>query len=202
MPGFDLKQVSRNDKVVVGAGIVALIFSFIPHYYGVSANILGQHFSSGVSAWHSYAFLGMLLILVATALAAIAVSGAAQLPKLPIGLNLAVASLAGIGTLLVLIRGLTAGSGGGPGYSYGLQWSGYIVILAGIVQTVFSVLNARVAGEKLAWDASAMNRPAPAAPATGYGPPAGHAVPPTQPTAPAADQPTTYPSGDAGSPTA
>lgn len=200
MPGFDLKQVSRNDKGVLGAGIVALIFSFIPHYYGVSANILGQHYSSGVSAWHSYAFLGMLLILIATALAAIAVTGAAQLPKLPVGLNLAVAALAGLGTLLVLIRGLTAGSGGGPGYSYGLQWSGYIVILAGVVEVVFSVLNARAAGEKLAWDATAMSRPAAAAPATGYAPPAGYAAP-AQPAAPAAEQPTTYPSGDAGSPT-
>ena len=64
MPGFDLKQVSRNDKGVLGAGIVALIFSFVSHYYGGSVNVGGFHYSAGVNAWHSYAFFGMLLILL------------------------------------------------------------------------------------------------------------------------------------------
>ena len=191
MAGFDMKQISRNDKGVLGAGIVALIFSFIPHYYGGSVNVGGFHYSAGVSAWHSYAFIGMLLILIATVIAAIAVSGAAQLPKLPLGLNLAIAAVAGLGTLLVLIRGLTAGSGGGPGYSYGLQWSGYIVILAGVVEVVFAVLNARAAGEKLAWDASAMSRPAAQPAPTPYAPQAGAPVPP------AAEAPS-YPPNDAG----
>src|SRR6185437_12994463 len=141
MSGFDLKQVSRNDKGVLGAGIVALIFSFVSHYYGGSVNVGGFHYSAGVNAWHSYAIFGMLLILLATVVAAIRVAGAAQLPKLPVGPNLLIAGLAGLGTLLVLIRGLTAGSGGGPGYSYGIQWSGYIVIIAGVIETAFAIMN-------------------------------------------------------------
>jgi hypothetical protein len=204
MPGFDVKQMRRNDKGVLGAGIVALIFSFIPHYYGGSVHVLGAHYSAGVSAWHSYAFLGMLLILIGTAIAAIMVSGAAQLPKLPIGLNLLVAGLVGLGTLLVIIRGFTADSGSGPGYSYGVQWSGYIVMLAGVVETVFAVMNFRSSGETLSWDASAMNRAG--APAAPY-PPAGGAAPyapppaaaPVAPQAPA-ETPTYPPPGDAGSP--
>jgi len=198
MPGFDLKQVSRNDKGVLGAGIVALIFSFIPHYYGGSVHVGGFHYSAGVSAWHSYAFFGMLLILIATAVAAIAVSGAMQLPKLPVGVNLLIAALAGLGTLLVIIRGFTADSGSGPGYSYGVQWSGYIVMLAGVAATVFAVMNFRASGEALAWDATALNRPAAAPVATGgYAPAPGAPVPP--PAAPTADQPA-YPPSDAGSP--
>ncbi|HET9186725.1 MAG TPA: hypothetical protein VFN80_02130 [Acidothermaceae bacterium] len=182
MPGFDLKQVSRNDKGVVGAGIVALIFSFIPHYYGGSVNVGGFHYSAGVNAWHSYAFFGMLLVLLATLVAAAVVSGAVQLPKLPVGTNLLIAGLAGLGTLLIIIRGFTADSGSGPGYSYGVQWSGYIVMLAGVVETVFAVMNFRASGEKLAWDATAMAKPAAAG---------GAPVPPPQPTSPT-DQPTTH----------
>jgi len=196
MSGFDLKQVSRNDKGVLGAGIVALIFSFVSHYYGGSVNVGGFHYSAGVNAWHSYAIFGMLLILLATVVAAIRVAGAAQLPKLPVGPNLLIAGLAGLGTLLVLVRGLTAGSGGGPGYSYGIQWSGYIVIIAGVIETAFAIMNFLASGEKLAWDATAMNRPA--APQTGYAPPV---APPAQPAAPTTEQSTTYPPTDQGSPT-
>lgn len=201
MPGFDLKQVSRNDKGVLGAGIVAFIASFLP-YYGVSYNFAGIHESASVNAWHGYAILGLLLVFAAALIVAARVFANANLPQLPVGVNLLAAGLAGLGTLLIIVRGFTYPHASGVGGSVGVKWGGYVLFIVCIAETVFLALSARDAGEKLAWDASALNRPAAAAPATGYAPPAGYAVPPAQPAAPAADQPTAYPSGDPGSPTA
>ena len=36
MPGFDLKQIKRNDQVILGAGILFLLLSFFAPFYGVS----------------------------------------------------------------------------------------------------------------------------------------------------------------------
>ncbi|MGH8890251.1 MAG: hypothetical protein ACRDV3_10940, partial [Acidothermaceae bacterium] len=106
MPGFDLKQVSRNDKGIVGAAIVAFIASFLP-YYGVSYNFAGIHESASVNAWHGYAIIGLLFVFAAGAIVAARVFANANLPQLPVGVNVLVAGLAAIGTLLVIIRGFT-----------------------------------------------------------------------------------------------
>jgi len=200
MPGFDLKQVSRNDKGIVGAGIVSFIASFLP-YWGWS----GGGFSSSTSAWTGYATFGLLLMFIAAVVVAARVFANAKLPRLPVGENVLVAALAALGTLLVIIRGFTYPHGHLPGVSVGVMWGGYVLFIAGIAMTAFAVMNFRASGEKLAWDATALNRPAAAQAATGgYAPaPAGYApapgapVPP--PAAPAADQPA-YPPSDAGSP--
>jgi hypothetical protein len=173
MPGFDLKQISRNDQYIIGAGALAFIASFLP-YYGVTAKVGGFHYSAHINAWHSYAILGLLLIFVAAGITAARVFANASLPKLPVGVNVLVAGLAALGTLLVIIRGFTAGGGSGPGYSEGVSWGGYILFIAGIVETVFAVLNFRASGEKIAWDASAMPKSTPSAgapvpPAAPYG---------------------------------
>ena len=36
MPGFDVKQIKRNDQVILGAGILFLLLSFFAPFYGVS----------------------------------------------------------------------------------------------------------------------------------------------------------------------
>jgi len=188
MPGFDLKQVSRNDKAIIGAGIVAFIASFLP-YYGGSVSVEGFHASSSISAWHSYAILGLLLMFAAAAIVAARVFGGVDMPKLPVGVNVLVAGLAALGTLLVILRGFTADSGSGAGYSYGVQWGGYVLMIAGVIETVFAVMNFRASGEKLAWDSSAINHapaqaPAPAAPQA------------AAPAAPVAEAPVSYPPND------
>jgi hypothetical protein len=198
MSGLDLNHVSRNDKGLIGAGIVAFIASFLP-YYGISAG----PYSASTNAWTGYATFGLLLIFIATGIAAARVFAGAGLPKLPVGANLLVAALGGLGTLLVILRGFTYPHASFPGGSYGVKWGGYVLMLAGVVMTVFAVMNFLASGEKLAWDATAMNRGAApnGTPQTGtytapsYPPPA----PPAQPAPPVTDQPTPYPSGDPGS---
>src|SRR5471030_162345 len=108
MPGFDLKQIKRNDQVILGAGILFLLLSFFAPFYGVSfhgAGGLGG--SASVTAWHSYGFLAVLLIIIAVAIVAVRVLGNASLPALPIGPNLLVVVVSGLGTLLLLLRGFT-----------------------------------------------------------------------------------------------
>src|SRR5690348_4105567 len=148
MSGFDLKQVSRNDKGLIGAGVVAFIASFLP-YYGITAG----PYSASTNAWTGYATFGLLLIFIATGIAAARVFGNANLPKLPVGANLLVVALGALGTLLVILRGFTYPHASFPGGSYGVKWGGYVLMIAGLALTAFAAMNFRSSGEKLAWDA-------------------------------------------------
>ncbi|HEX7107441.1 MAG TPA: hypothetical protein VF218_15845, partial [Acidothermaceae bacterium] len=65
MSGFDLTKVSRNDKGLIGAGIVVFIASFLP-YWGVSAG----PYSASTNAWTGYATFGLLLLFIAAGIAA------------------------------------------------------------------------------------------------------------------------------------
>lgn len=134
---FDMGRWSIFDKIAVGAGAVALLFSFFTHYVSVSFSGFGASISAGVSAWHSYAVLGMLLILAAVALVLIRASDVPLPDTVPWPLVTAGAS--GLGVLLLLIRGLTW-SESGPGASVGIGWSGWIVIIAGVVLTAAAVI--------------------------------------------------------------
>jgi hypothetical protein len=200
MPGFDLKQINRNDQVILGAGILFLLLSFFAPFYGVSYHGAGGfHGSASVTAWHSYGFLAVLLIIIAVGIVAARVFANASLPKLPVGPNVLIAGLALLGTLLLLLRGLTYNSGSGPGYSYGLKWGAWVLYILAIAVVVGAILNLRASGEKIAWDPTAMNKGAASGggvvpPAAPY-PPQGAA--PSYP--PAADYPPAAGSSDAPS---
>jgi hypothetical protein len=188
MPGFDLKQINRNDQAILGAGILFLLLSFFAPFYGVSYNGPGFGGSASVTAWHSYGFLAVLLIIIAVGIVAARVFANASLPKLPIGPNLLVAGLALLGTLLLFLRGLTYKSASGGGYSVGLKWGAWVLYVLAIVVVVFAIMNLRASGEKVAWDATAMNK--------GTG---GAVVPPAAPYPPQGAAPS-YPPADAPAP--
>ncbi len=182
MPGFDLKQINRNDQGILGAGIAAFIFSFLPWYQasynGGVAGIFHESYSRNYSAWQGFGILGVLLLLAAVAITAIRVFSIAQLPKAPLGWNVIVAGAAGLGTLFVLFEWLIfdpLNGVHGKGISEGLAWAGYIFLILAIAETVFAFLNFKASGEKVAWDSSAMPRPAatgtPGAPLASYGTP-------------------------------
>jgi len=189
MPGFDLKQINRNDQGILGAGILFLLLSFFVPFYGVSfKGVGGLGASASVTAWHSYGFLGVLLVLIAVGIVAARVFANASLPSLPIGPNLLVAALATLGTLLLLLRGFTYKSASGAGISVGLKWGAYVIFVLAIAIVVFAILNLKASGEKLAWDATVMNKPAAAGeapPATPYPPQSAPTYPPTAPASPA-----------------
>lgn len=188
MPGFDLKQINRNDQGILGAGILFLLLSFFIPFYGVSyKGPGGLGGSASVTAWHSYGFLGVLLVLIAVGIVAFRVFGNGSLPTLPVGPNVLVAGLALLGTLLLLLRGFTYSTASGGGYSVGLKWGAYVIFILAIAVVVFAFLNFKASGEKIAWDQAAMGGGTPAA------------TPPA-PSYPPAAPPVEYPPSDPGTP--
>lgn len=135
----DFKSLGKFEQGALVAGVLALILSFFSRYVSADLGPLGTY---GISAWHSYAVLGMLLIIVSTAVVAVKAFAGEQLPA-GIPWSLVAAATAGLGTILVLLRGLTAGSGANIG------WSGWLLIIAGIALTAFTVLSFRESGEKI-----------------------------------------------------
>jgi hypothetical protein len=160
--GVDIGAINRNDLGVMIAGVVAFIASFLPymhaavHISGAPAVLnLGGGGSGSITAWHSYAILGLLLIFAAAAIIAIKTFAANVLPaNLPVGLHVASVLLAGIGTLLVFIRALAywdTKSEFGVKVTVHIGWGGYVLLIAGVLVTVFAALGMREAGEKVPW---------------------------------------------------
>jgi hypothetical protein len=146
------RDVQRNDLAVMGAGVAVFVFSLLP-YWGFSYNVKGLGGgSASITAWHGMALLGVLLLLAAAGIVAARVFAGVTLPAAPIGWHVIVAGVAAIGTLLVIIRGLTYPHASGLGGSYGVKWGGYLLFLAAIVETVFAVMAFRESGEALAFD--------------------------------------------------
>jgi hypothetical protein len=147
----DIKNLPRNDQAVIGLGILAFIASFFP-FYGVTVNVGGFKGSSSISTWHSYAVLGILLVLAATILAAAQVFAGSSLPSMPVSANFLVAGLAALGTLLIIIRGFTYDSASAPGASVGLKWGFYVVMIVCLAQVAFAVMRLRESGEAMPWE--------------------------------------------------
>jgi hypothetical protein len=151
-----MQRYDRLQLAVVGAGILALLCTFLP-YYGLSAPGLldGGSLSATVTAWHSYAIVGCLLLLAATVLAAVRTFAPATLPgDLPVGPYLLTSVLAGLGTILVILRAATWRHVDLPGVSFGPRWGAYLLFLFAAAFTALAVVAMRAAGES-------MPRPAP-----------------------------------------
>lgn len=162
----DLKTIGTFNLGALVAGGVSLILSFIGSYVVASANVPGAgSFSSGTNAWTSYATLGILLVLAATALIAVKVFAPDVVPA-TVPLNLVALALAALGTLLLILRALTAGNGfGGFGsVSVGPGWSGYLLFISTIALTAFIALAFKDSGEKMPTTNQRGQTPPPAAP--------------------------------------
>jgi hypothetical protein len=166
MDTTDLRRLPRDELGVIGAGALALLFSFLP-YYGAKYGVGGFHASATVNAWHGTALLGMLLVVAAAAVAALQAFSPETLPTMPVSVNFGVLALSVVGAALVLIRSFTLPSVSGFGVSYGIRWGGYLLIAVCLAQAVFAVLKFRGSGEALPWQHAAAAPPPPAAPPVG-----------------------------------
>jgi hypothetical protein len=184
MPGFDVKQIKRNDQVILGAGILFLLLSFFAPFYGYTGPSIRGFGGLSVTAWHSYGFLGVLLIIIAVGIVAARVFGNASLPALPVGPNVLVAGLATLGFLLLLLRGITYQGGRDVGF----KWGAWVLFILALAVIVGAFLNFKESGEKIAWDPTAMNK--------GGGAAAGGVVPPAAPYPPQGAAPSYPPAAD------
>ncbi|MEJ7634360.1 hypothetical protein [Aeromicrobium sp.] len=148
----DLKSLGKYEQGALISGALAIILSFISKYVTASYDGPGSsaipESSSGTNAWTSYATLGMLLIIVATAIVATRAFARDSLPD-GVPWTLVAAATAGLGTLLLILRALFPGGGDVPGFDIGPGWSGYLLWIAGIALTVFTVLLFKESGEKM-----------------------------------------------------
>ncbi len=122
------KNLSRTDRIRIGAAVVFVISSFLP-FVGVSVGALGGGFRISVSidAWHSFALLGVLLVLVAIAAWAVQRFSSLELPTGRVEWSVAIPALAAVGTILIALRAITYGSG------IGLRYGAFLVVISGIV---------------------------------------------------------------------
>lgn len=141
----DFKSIGKYEQGALISGVLALILSFIGSYVTVSAG----GFSGGTSAWDSYATFGVLLLIASTAIVAVKAFAGENLPA-GAPWNLIAAAAAGLGTLLLILRAFTYSDGGlGSQVDIGPGWSGWLLFVAGIALTAFTVLSFRESGEKL-----------------------------------------------------
>lgn len=146
MAGFDVKRVTPLEWAGVGAGVLAFFASLFPWY-----SIDFQGFGGGsLSAWNSgfIAWFPMILLIVAAGLV-IAPHFGRRVERLP----LIWLSLAGVATVLVLLRWITLPDDGGLG-DFGLGDSGIdsgagfgliLGLIVAIVSTVAAGLTFRAA---------------------------------------------------------
>jgi len=134
----DFKSLGKFEQGALVAGAVAIILSFFSRYLTADLGPLGTY---GISAWHSYAVLGMLLIAASVAVVAGKAFAGDELPD-GVPWNLVALATAGLGTILVILRAFTA-DGGDVG------WSGWLLFLAGIALTAFTYLSFKESGEKI-----------------------------------------------------
>lgn len=156
----DFQALPRHDQGALVAGALAILLSFFGAF--VTASVEGSDdipglssidTSSGTNAWYSFGTLGMLLIVVAVAVVAVKAFAASNLPD-GVPWRLVALATAGLGTLLVVLRGLTEGSGDipdglGVSVDVGPGWSGWLLFVAAIALTVFTALAFRDSGEKI-----------------------------------------------------
>jgi hypothetical protein len=138
-PGFDPKTVNPLDWAIIGAGVLAFVFSFVS-YYSYSYSIAGFGGGTGdLNAWHGFfGWFAMLLALVGSAAVAIAIF--APQVKLPFAARLAGLVAYAVATLCVILAIFIVPdpygvSGFDKGHGFGF-WVSLIVIIAGLVASL------------------------------------------------------------------
>jgi hypothetical protein len=146
------KPFTGPDVAAVPLGFIAFVAAFFP-YVGVSGKIGGFAFSVSTNAWHSYAIIGLFLLVGAAVALVIGIATAATNPAAKAVLDLVAACMAALGTLLIVVRALT--------YSLvTIDWGGWILIVAGGAETLSAlasllILAARLRRERAAGDGTA-----------------------------------------------
>ena len=156
---FDIKALSKNDQGLLISGAVTVVLLFFPAYVKASVKAKGSGLgafaaSESKNGFVEWATFGTLLLIAAFVIVVLKVVVGNVLPA-GAPWNLVIAGLAGLGTLILIAYAFTFGEDvpGGLGdqidVSTGPGWSGWVLLIAAIVFTVFAALGFRDSGEKL-----------------------------------------------------
>lgn len=140
----DFKSLGKWEQGALIAGGLSIILSFFSSYVTVDAGVV----SAGTSAWDSYATLGVLLVIGATAVVAVKAFAKENLPD-GVPWSLVALAAAGLGTLLLILRAFTYGDSGLSGVDVGPGWSGWALFITTIALTAFTFLSFKESGEKM-----------------------------------------------------
>lgn len=150
----DFKTLGRNDQGALVTGALAVIFTFIGSYLTVSSKAGGFSASAGHNAWDGVGVLGSLLLVAALAIVAARIFAADSLPA-GVPWNLVTAAAAGLGTIILIIKGLTFDANiptvasSVAKIDAGVGWSGWVLFILAIAFTVFAALGFKASGEKI-----------------------------------------------------
>lgn len=160
MARADLTRVTTLDWVVVGAGLVAYIASFLP-WYRADVSILGIERSATANAWNAGigAWLPVLLLVVAGVVVLVSTTGV----RLPTSKSLITLGLSALAVIAILLRWMTFPDSAGQSrldmdnvevegllaVSSGAGVGLYIGLIAAIAAVVASFLTSRAAGSTL-----------------------------------------------------
>lgn len=156
---FDIKALSKNDQGLLISGAVTVVLLFFPAYVKASvkakdSGLGGFGASESKNGFVEWATFGTLLLIAAFVIVVLKVVVGNVLPD-GVPWNLVVAALAGLGTIILVLYAFTFGPdvpssvGDSIDISTGPGWSGWVLLLAAIVFTVFAALGFRDSGEKL-----------------------------------------------------
>jgi energy-coupling factor transporter transmembrane protein EcfT len=160
MARADLTRVTALDWVVVGAGLLAYIASFLP-WYRADVSILGIERSATSNAWNAGigAWLPVLLLVVAGVVVLASTTGV----RLPASKSLITLGLSALAVIAILLRWMTFPDSTGQSsfemdnvdvegllaVSSGAGVGLYVGLIAAIAALVASFLTSRAAGASL-----------------------------------------------------
>lgn len=150
----DFKSLGKNDQGALVTGALAVIFTFFGSYITVSSKAGTFSASAGHNAWDGVGVLGSLLLVVGLAVVVVRIFAAESLPA-GVPWNLVTVAAAGLGTIILIIKGLTFGvdvpaiATSVAKIDAGVGWSGWILFILAIAFTVFAALGFKASGEKL-----------------------------------------------------
>ncbi|MDQ4094503.1 MAG: hypothetical protein M3143_14270, partial [Actinomycetota bacterium] len=157
MARADLTKVTTLDWVVVGAGLLAYISSFLP-WYRTDLSVLGIERSATANAWN--AGIGAWLPVLLLVGAGVVVLASATGVRLPTSKPLITLGLSALAVIAILLRWMTYPSATGQSrldmdnvevegllaVSSGAGFGLYLGLIAAIAAVVASLLTARAAG--------------------------------------------------------
>jgi hypothetical protein len=147
------KPISGPDVAAGALGVISFIAAFFP-YVGFSGKTGGRTVSLSINAWHSYAVVGISLLVGAAVALVLGIAAASASPQAKPVLDLVAASMAAVGTLLVVVRALS--------YRHvSIDWGGWIVIVAGAAETLSALASLLVLAARMRREADAGDGDAP-----------------------------------------